>query len=110
MACYSNCAVLLEKRVSCSGLISPSTLFRTDLTLDGCQSQGSYRLEGISDVINIRGCITAEIMSLSEYARGTKEARAVFSGVAYGDGFKGEGISKRGDKRYSYFMLPVTIY
>lgn len=90
MACYSNCAVLLEKRVSCSGLISPSTLFRTDLTLDGCQSQGSYRLEGVSDVINIRGCITAEIMSLPEYARATKEARAVFRGLLMVMGLKGK--------------------
>lgn len=110
MACYSNCAVPLRKMVYYAGLIFPSTLFRADLTLDGCQTQGGYQLEGAADVIKVRGCMTAEAMSLSGYARETKEVRAAFSGVAYGDGFKGEGILKGGDKGGSYFMLPLTIY
>ncbi|MBP5127161.1 hypothetical protein HUS96_34590, partial [Pseudomonas protegens] len=94
MACYSNCAVPLKKMVSYAGLISPSTWFRADLTLDGCQSQGSYQLEGTADVIKIRGCMTAEIMSLSEYARETKKIRAVFRVLLMVMGLKGKELRR----------------
>jgi hypothetical protein len=112
MACYSNCALKSKNdSVPYVGRIAKSAWFISDLKEDSCQSSGVYKYKNSSEKIAFDGCIEAGAMTLTEYVAGTKKERAQFSGKADGEGYKGNWISKTGDnKKYSYFMFPLTVY
>ncbi|UVM38701.1 hypothetical protein LOY28_29055 [Pseudomonas sp. B21-017] len=112
MACYSNCKLKSDgTAITYVGRVSKSTWFLGDIKNTSCASEGSYKYKSSSEKIVFDGCVEAGSMKLTEYAAGGKSPRAQFVGKADGDGYKGEWISKSGDnKKYSFFMFPLTVY
>jgi hypothetical protein len=112
MICYSNCGLPSKPNLALYiGRIAKSAWFKSGLQVDGCQSKGSYTYKNSSEEIIVSGCIKDGGMALTEYFPGTQKEHAIFSGDADGDGYKGIWSSKSGDnKKYNYFMYPLTIY
>lgn len=112
MTCYSNCALQSKNNsVFYIGRIANSSWFISELQEKSCQTSGWYKYKNSPEKIVFDGCLDGGIMRLTEYLSNTKKVRAQFLGKVDGDGYKGEWVSKSGDnKRFSFFMFPLTVY
>lgn len=112
MACHSNCDVTSKDQlVTYVGRISKSLWFNSEIQVDACKSKGRYRYRKSLSFISINGCVEDNAIEMSEHYQDSDLVRAVFSGTADGDGYKGVWTSKTGDgKMYNFEMYPVSIY
>jgi len=112
MACYSNCELKSDGvAIAYIGRVSEKAWFIGDLKRNSCSSKGGYKYKPSSERIVFEGCVDSAEFNVTEYAADGRKQRALFVGKAYGDGYKGDWISKVGDnKKYSFFMFPLTVY